>query len=263
MARVIGLLQRDQGATLAELIAATDWLPHTTRAALTGLRKRGYVVALDRSDKERGSTYSIPRGSNLASEKPTASAIEPPDCPSGSPDEGQPIEEVGTGGGRRRGSGGLTMARRLPIDGGGSNSPPASASSGASPLDALIASFADLDADQLRLQWRNHLGGTPPTHLPRWLLARVLAQRLQAATLGDLDKATLRVIRQTKGGDDDSIQPPVRPSRPRDERRGRPEGGRAAGSRMERRAATGDGAGRRALPGTARPMAVSRKSPRR
>jgi site-specific DNA recombinase len=36
------LLQRDCGATLEELIAATDWLPHTTRAALTGLRKRGY-----------------------------------------------------------------------------------------------------------------------------------------------------------------------------------------------------------------------------
>jgi uncharacterized protein DUF3489 len=51
------VLQRDCGATLEELIAATDWLPHTTRAALTGLRKRGYAVTIDRSDKERGSTY--------------------------------------------------------------------------------------------------------------------------------------------------------------------------------------------------------------
>jgi hypothetical protein len=40
MVRVVGLLQRDHGATLTVLIAATDWLPHTTRAALTGLRKR-------------------------------------------------------------------------------------------------------------------------------------------------------------------------------------------------------------------------------
>ncbi len=30
-------------APLAELVAATDWLPHTTRAALTGLRKRRYA----------------------------------------------------------------------------------------------------------------------------------------------------------------------------------------------------------------------------
>jgi hypothetical protein len=57
LARVLELLQRDCGATLEQLIAATDWLPHTTRAALTGLRKRGCSVTIDRSDKERGSTY--------------------------------------------------------------------------------------------------------------------------------------------------------------------------------------------------------------
>jgi hypothetical protein len=57
LARVLALLQRDCGATLAELIAATGWLPHTTRAALTGLRKRGYALTINRTDKERGSTY--------------------------------------------------------------------------------------------------------------------------------------------------------------------------------------------------------------
>jgi Protein of unknown function (DUF3489) len=45
ISRVIGLLQRDSGATLDEVIAATGWLPHTSRAALTGLRKRGYAIA--------------------------------------------------------------------------------------------------------------------------------------------------------------------------------------------------------------------------
>ena len=45
ISRVIGLLQRDSGATLNEVIAATGWLPHTSRAALTGLRKRGYAIA--------------------------------------------------------------------------------------------------------------------------------------------------------------------------------------------------------------------------
>ena len=57
LARVLELLQRDCGATLEELIAATDWLPHTTRAALTGLRKRGYAVTIGRHDKGRGSMY--------------------------------------------------------------------------------------------------------------------------------------------------------------------------------------------------------------
>jgi hypothetical protein len=33
-ARVIALLGRDTGATLHELVAATEWLPQTTRAAL-------------------------------------------------------------------------------------------------------------------------------------------------------------------------------------------------------------------------------------
>jgi hypothetical protein len=41
IARVIGLLQRDDGATLDEVVAATGWQPHTKRAAFTGLRKRG------------------------------------------------------------------------------------------------------------------------------------------------------------------------------------------------------------------------------
>ena len=59
LARVIGLLERDHGATIKELIAATGWLAHTTRAALTGLRKRGYAVAIDRSDDKRGSFYRI------------------------------------------------------------------------------------------------------------------------------------------------------------------------------------------------------------
>ena len=57
IACVIALLQRDQGAKLDELIAATGWLPHTARAALTGLRHRGYDVRLERGEKGRASVY--------------------------------------------------------------------------------------------------------------------------------------------------------------------------------------------------------------
>jgi Protein of unknown function (DUF3489) len=45
--------------TLVELVANTGWLSHTARAALTGLRKRGYAVVIDRADKARGSVYRI------------------------------------------------------------------------------------------------------------------------------------------------------------------------------------------------------------
>jgi hypothetical protein len=61
LAQVVELLQQDRGASIAELIVVTGWLPHTTRAALTGLRKRGFVTAIDRSDKERGSIYRVER----------------------------------------------------------------------------------------------------------------------------------------------------------------------------------------------------------
>ena len=54
---VIALLEREDGATLAELIAATDWLPHTTRAALTGLRKKGH--AIERSKRGEETCYRI------------------------------------------------------------------------------------------------------------------------------------------------------------------------------------------------------------
>ena len=51
---MLHLLGREQGATLEDLIAATGWLAHTTRAALTRLRQRGYVLA--RSKGEDGRT---------------------------------------------------------------------------------------------------------------------------------------------------------------------------------------------------------------
>jgi hypothetical protein len=66
-------------------------------------------------------------------------------------------------------------------------------------LGESVAALADLDVAALRLQWRNELGGAPPSHLPRWLLLKVLAYRMQAQFLGDLDKATLRTIREPPG----------------------------------------------------------------
>jgi len=49
LAQAIEMLQANEGATIDELSEAMGWLPHTTRAVLTGLRKRGYALTLDRS----------------------------------------------------------------------------------------------------------------------------------------------------------------------------------------------------------------------
>jgi hypothetical protein len=58
IAEVIALLSRGQGAGLEELAATMGWLPHTTRAALTGLRKRGFAIERSRSE-QGGSLYRI------------------------------------------------------------------------------------------------------------------------------------------------------------------------------------------------------------
>jgi hypothetical protein len=81
----------------------------------------------------------------------------------------------------------------------GSFAPASSAEDG---VAALVAATRNLDLAGLGLCWRNHLGGAVPAHLPRWLLTRVLAFRLQAGTHGDLDKSTLlKVKRESAGGE--------------------------------------------------------------
>ena len=49
---IIAMLSRREGATLDDLVAATGWLPHTTRAALTGLRQKGLCLERSKSEGE-------------------------------------------------------------------------------------------------------------------------------------------------------------------------------------------------------------------
>lgn len=50
---LLELLGRDCGATLDQMVAATGWQPHTTRAALTGIRKKGHAVTSEKTDGVR------------------------------------------------------------------------------------------------------------------------------------------------------------------------------------------------------------------
>lgn len=62
---VLGLLEAPEGASLARLVEVTGWLPHTTRAALTGLRKRGYAVSSKKAkgaDERSRSIYRVTAG---------------------------------------------------------------------------------------------------------------------------------------------------------------------------------------------------------
>ena len=94
------------------------------------------------------------------------------------------------------------MTRGRPNSGQAAKRPMAATPGASLPLDAsilsIVANLEGLDLNGLRRQWRAHLGGEPPAHLPRWLLMRVLAYRLQADTFGGLDKSIQRTLRSDK-----------------------------------------------------------------
>jgi len=59
---ILALLVRPDGASLDEMVEATGWLPHTTRAMLTGLKKKGHPFTSDKVDGVR--RYSIVEGTS-------------------------------------------------------------------------------------------------------------------------------------------------------------------------------------------------------
>jgi len=59
-ALLIGMLERAEGASVAEIGQRLGWLPHTVRAALTGLRHAGREVTR-RKDAEGLSVYRLAR----------------------------------------------------------------------------------------------------------------------------------------------------------------------------------------------------------
>ena len=56
--KLVGMLSRNTGATITKASKALGWQLHTTRASLTGLKKRGYII--DRKDRTgKDSLYMI------------------------------------------------------------------------------------------------------------------------------------------------------------------------------------------------------------
>ena len=54
------MLQRPQGATIAEIMASTGWQPHTVRGALAGaLKKRLGLTVTSEKVETRGRIYRI------------------------------------------------------------------------------------------------------------------------------------------------------------------------------------------------------------
>ena len=66
-------------------------------------------------------------------------------------------------------------------------------------IEDEIAHLRDLDLKGLRAYWHNEFGRRAPEHLTRYLLFRIIAYKVQADRLGDLDAETLKVLRQAAG----------------------------------------------------------------
>ena len=81
------------------------------------------------------------------------------------------------------------------------------------PVDELeeeIARVRDLDLSGLRARWQSVFRRKAPDHLPRHLLFRMIAYRLQAEQLGDLDRDTQRFLARIAAGSDRGNEVPRR-----------------------------------------------------
>jgi hypothetical protein len=80
----------------------------------------------------------------------------------------------------------------------------------------------ELDAYDLQVRWRRVFGRSALHHLPKHLLLRILAYKLQADAFGDLDRSTVRMLEQiardatkarTRGDRLSKVVPPVEETR--------------------------------------------------
>jgi hypothetical protein len=69
-----------------------------------------------------------------------------------------------------------------------------------SELEDEIARVRDLDLSGLRARWQSVFRRKAPDHLPRHLLFRMIAYRVQAERLGDLDRGTQRFLDRVAEG---------------------------------------------------------------
>ena len=67
-AQLIRMLSAKTGADVGAISTRLGWLPHTTRAAISGLKKAGYEVTTEKPDPEKPTRYRI-------TAKPKAAAV--------------------------------------------------------------------------------------------------------------------------------------------------------------------------------------------
>jgi hypothetical protein len=88
------------------------------------------------------------------------------------------------------------------------------------PLEAELVGLRDLTLDDLRRRWRRQTGKQAPPHVPKFLLLRMLAYRMQADVYGDLDRDSQKLLNEivrslkagkSAGGSGKTVPPVRRP----------------------------------------------------
>lgn len=92
------------------------------------------------------------------------------------------------------------MVNRTKVRTASASDTPAPVAFEAESLQQEIAQLRDLDLDGVRLRWRNLFGRAAPTHLPKFLLLRIIAYRMQANVYGDLSKNARRTLNRLARG---------------------------------------------------------------
>src|SRR5262245_17757801 len=72
-----------------------------------------------------------------------------------------------------------------------------------------LARLPEMSTTELQAIWRNHLGGSPVEGLPRFLLAGLLAYRLQVQQFGDLAKPAVALLDRVAADLDRGKEPQI------------------------------------------------------
>ena len=172
-ARVITMLQSPAGMTIAAMMKETGWQQHSVRGFLAGVVRKKLKLKLSSKKIDGNRVYCIGGSDSAKSTRPIASAAGLTDMPRVKIGPAQPDRKT---------------------------------------IDIEIARLRDLDVGDLRARWHTVLRRRPSPHLPRHLLFRVLAYRLQADRLGDLDAESRRLL-DGAGSPDDAGKRAVDPGR--------------------------------------------------
>ena len=161
--RIIAMLREPKGTTIAAIMKASGWQQHSVRGFFAGTARKKLKLNLvsDGSGDER--VYRV------VDKAPRA---------------------------KRRASGArvIAMSRKLLHSAAAPLKATDKDGAAIQNLEAELAELEGLVLDGLRLRWRKLFRTPAPSHLPRYLLFRILGYRLQANVYGDLDRETVRFL---------------------------------------------------------------------